>query len=243
MYFHTDLRRPFCMDLYLCKGPLSCWNRKGPSPNCCAHSLSRMSLYVVAVRFRSLELRGLARTMKNSPRPLFLLQQTFSWHFALGQVAFFWHPPNPDSSIGLPDGEAWFITSVSAFPLLQSFIPLQATLGIAHGDLRLVCGYSATETNFMRFPTNSSCADFASRGSLELSSEDRRFLRTTRFSIRRSRSVSLCGLPLCGWAVDAPSCFHFAITALTVDQGSCNRAEIWWTELLERWHPMTLPHW
>ncbi|XP_045557914.1 protein kinase C and casein kinase substrate in neurons protein 1 isoform X2 [Salmo salar] len=29
-----------------------------------------------------------------------------SWHYALGQVAFSWHPPNPDSSVGLPDDEA-----------------------------------------------------------------------------------------------------------------------------------------
>ena len=35
-----------------------------------------------------------------------------------------------------------------------SFKPLQLTLGIAHGDLRLVrC--SAMETHFMKLPTNS----------------------------------------------------------------------------------------
>ena len=38
-----------------------------------------------------------------------------------------------------------------------------------------------------------------------------------RFSTRRFCSVSLCGLPLCGWAVVAPRCFHFTITELTVD--------------------------
>ena len=61
----------------------------------------------------------------------------------MGKVAFSWHPPNPDSSIGLLDGEVGFITPENAFPLLQSpmvasFTPLQPTLGIAHGDLRLV---------------------------------------------------------------------------------------------------------
>ena len=30
----------------------------------------------------------------------------YSWHYALGQVAFSWHPPNPDLSVGQPDGEA-----------------------------------------------------------------------------------------------------------------------------------------
>jgi hypothetical protein len=45
----------FCMDLTLCMGALSCWNRKGPSPNCCHKDgnteSSRMSLYVAALRF------------------------------------------------------------------------------------------------------------------------------------------------------------------------------------------------
>jgi hypothetical protein len=44
----------------------------------------------------------------------------YSCHYALGQVAFSWHPPNPDSSVGLPDVEAWFITLENAFPQLQS---------------------------------------------------------------------------------------------------------------------------
>ena len=65
----------------------------------------------------------------------------------------------------------------------------------------------------------------------------------TLFHTRRSRSVSLCGLPLCGWAVVAPRCFHFTITALTVDCGSSSRAEILQTDLLERWHTMTMPRW
>ena len=38
------------------------------------------------------------------------------------------------------------------------FTPLQLTLGIAHGDLRLVCGCMAMETHFMKLPTNSYCA-------------------------------------------------------------------------------------
>uniref|UniRef100_A0A0E9RN46 Uncharacterized protein n=1 Tax=Anguilla anguilla TaxID=7936 RepID=A0A0E9RN46_ANGAN len=51
------------------------------------------------------------------------------------------------------------------------FTPLQLTLGIPHSDLRLVCRCSAMETHFMKHPTNSSCSDIASRGSLELGSE------------------------------------------------------------------------
>ena len=39
------------------------------------------------------------------------------------------------------------------------------------------------------------------------------------------------------------SCFHFTITALTVGRGSSSKVEIWRTDLLERWHPMTVPRW
>ena len=111
--------------------------------------------------------------MKNSPR--FLLRQN-SQVVLFGQVVFSWHPSNPDSSVALPDGEAWFITPENAFPLLQSplaasFTPLQPTLGVAHGDLRLMWGCSAMETHFMKLQTNSYCADVASRGSLELGGE------------------------------------------------------------------------
>jgi hypothetical protein len=63
----------------------------------------------------------------------------------------------------------------------------------------------------------------------------------THLSTWRSRSLSLCGLPLRDWAVVKPRRFHFTITALTVDRSSSSRAEIWRTDLLERLHPMTVP--
>jgi hypothetical protein len=43
--------------------------------------------------------------------------------------------------------------------MAASFTPLQPTLGIAHGDLRFVCGCSAIETHFLKLSSNSSCAD------------------------------------------------------------------------------------
>jgi hypothetical protein len=55
--------------------------------------------------------------------------------------------------------------------MAASFTPLQPTLGIAHGDLRLVWSCSAMETNFMKILTNSYCANVPSRDSLELCSE------------------------------------------------------------------------
>ena len=126
-----------------------------------------------------------------------------------------------------------------------SFTPLQLKLGLVHGDLRLVYSCSAMETHFMKLPILSYCADVASKGILDVCSECWNrglFLHALHFSTRQSNSVSFCGLPLHGWAVVAPRHFHFTITALTFDQGSSSKAEIW-TDLLERWHPMTVPRW
>jgi hypothetical protein len=142
-------------------------------------------------------------------------------------------------------GDQWDIPA-GARPMAASFTPLQPTLGIAHGDLRLLCGCSAVETHFMKILTNSYCVDVAPRGSLELGNECcnwGRFLRATHFGTRQSRSVSLCGLPVRGWAVVAPRHFHFTITALIVDWGCSYRADILRTDLLERWHPMTVLCW
>jgi hypothetical protein len=78
---------------------------------------------------------------------------------------------------------------------------------------------------------------------VSVATEDRRFLHATSFSTRRSHSVSLCCLPPHVWAVVAHRHFYFTITAHTVVRGSSSRAEFLQTDLLERWHPMTVPSW
>jgi hypothetical protein len=78
---------------------------------------------------------------------------------------------------------------------------------------------------------------------LSVANEDKLFLLATRFSTQWFHSLCMCGLSLRSWTVIAPRCFRFTITALTVDLGSSSRAEIWRTDFLERWHPMTLPCW
>ena len=88
--------------------------------------------------------------MKNHPRPFFLLHQMLQLALCIAADTFSWYPPNPTVS---------------------SVTPLQPTIGIAHDDLQLVCSSSAMETHFKKLPTSSSCADVASRGSLELGSE------------------------------------------------------------------------
>jgi hypothetical protein len=68
--------------------------------------------------------------------------------------------------------------------------------------------------------------------------------RTDHFySLRSSAFCELVWSTTCGWTVVIPRRFYFTITALTVDRGSCRRTEIWQTDLLERWHPMTLTRW
>jgi hypothetical protein len=98
----------FCMDLTLCMEALSCWNRRGPSPNCChkvgSAELSRMSSYDVALRFPFTGPEG-PEPWKTAPDHYSSSTKLYSWPYALGQVVFSWHPPNPDSSITLPDGE------------------------------------------------------------------------------------------------------------------------------------------
>ena len=77
----------------------------------------------------------------------------YTWHNAVRQVPFSWQPPNPDSSIGLPDGEAQFVTPENESPLLKNpvaacFTPLHLTFCIALADVWLGCSCSAMENPF-----------------------------------------------------------------------------------------------
>ena len=116
-------------------------------------------------------------------------------------------------SLRLPDGEAWFITPENAFPLLQSpmtasFTPLQTKFCIAHGNLRLGCGCSAMETHFIKLLTNSSCADIASRNSLEVGSvgcnrgDDFYMLQHSAVPFCKLVSLVFRSIHPCGWLKD-----------------------------------------
>lgn len=84
----TNWENHFFMDPAVCMGP--CWNRKGPSPDCChifqSTQQSKISLYTVA-------LRGLGQTMKISPTPT-VQQRTWTSVFT-----YFW-PCSMFSRIG-----------------------------------------------------------------------------------------------------------------------------------------------
>ena len=104
--------------------------------------------------------------MKNSPRPLFLLHQTLQLALCIGADSVLLASEKPR----LIRWIARWCSVIRHARECSRVQHLQLTHGTAHGDLRFVCGCSAMETNFTKLPTNSSCADVASRGSLELGS-------------------------------------------------------------------------
>ncbi len=157
------------------------------------------------------------------------------------------------SPIRLPNREVWFVTPHNRFPLLQSpvaacFTPLHLTLGIALGDVRLACSCSAMETYSTKLFPHSFCADINASGSLEL------------FSNGISRTVvTLTYHPPTLWQSDTTLWLYmvfrfmtelllflnapiFQKMPLTVDRGISSRDEIWQTDSLQRWHPVTVPH-
>ena len=148
-----------------------------------------------------MDLRDLARTMKTSPRPSFLIRKTLQLALCIqaGRVLLASAKPRFVSQTArwcLVIHHSW----ESVFPLLQSpmvasFTPLQPTLGIAHSALRLLCGCSAMETHFMKLLTNNYCADVAFRGSLELGSQccNRRQTIFTCYALQHS-AVPFCEL-------------------------------------------------
>ena len=143
------------MDLAFCTGELSCWNRKGPSPNCC-HKVGSTESSRMRLDFPSLELRGLTRTMKTSPDHYSSSTKLYSWHYALGQVVF---------------------------SCYLSFTPLQPTLGIDHGDLRLVCDCSVMENSSWSSQRTvillTLLLEVVWNSAVSVATEDRRFLRST----------------------------------------------------------------
>ena len=106
------------MDLALFTGVQSCWTRKGPSPNCChkvgSVELSNISWDAEVFRVPFTGTKGPSPTPEKQPPSTKL----YTWHNAVRQVPFSWQPPNPDSAIRLPDGEARFVTPENVSPLL-----------------------------------------------------------------------------------------------------------------------------
>ena len=108
------------------------------------HTRSSMSLWTLLTTKNLLMCRN---TGTKGPNPFLKQPHTiiprpstnlYTWHNALRLVPFSWQPPNPDSSISLPD-EAWWVTPENTSSLL---------FALHHWHTRLRCSCSAMENSF-----------------------------------------------------------------------------------------------
>ena len=71
---HTDLDKPFLNGPRFEQWALWCWNRKGPSPNCCykiwSTESSRMSLYAVVLIFPFIGTKGPSPNHEKQPQTI-----------------------------------------------------------------------------------------------------------------------------------------------------------------------------
>ncbi len=119
--------------------------------------------------FPSLDVRGLAQPLKNSPIPLSLHHQTL--HLAQCSQAGNVLLESTKSPIRHPNRSVicQFTQYISTAPESSSvcFISLHPTPGIVL-DVRLACSCSAMEIHSMKLPLHSFCADINASGSLKL---------------------------------------------------------------------------
>ena len=182
--------------LFCARGHCHAETRKGLAQSRNTES-SRMSLYAVALRL----VRGQARTMKNSPRPLFLLHQTLQLALCIRAGSFL----TPlQTKLSIAHGDLRLVCVCLAMETHFMKLPTNRS-----------CANVASRGNL---ELGSECCN--RRQAI--------FTCYMLFSTLQSRSVSLCGLPLRSWAVVDPRNFHFTITALAVDRGSSIRANILW---------------
>ena len=86
----------------------SCFTRYTTRPKVCGHLLVKHLIPKSWALIRTHCCYNSLHSWKTAPDH-YSSSKLNSWHYTFRKVAFSWHSPNPDSSIGLPDGEAWFI--------------------------------------------------------------------------------------------------------------------------------------
>lgn len=184
---------------------------KGSSSSCChqvgSDHLAKMSLCPVTLRLLSSSTKLYSRL------------------FAFPQVAFAFHLPEirpADRQIVKCDSRVSTApeSGCRVFHTTPADAWHRAWWCVARLQLR------SHGNHFMKLLMLSSCADGASRGSLELC---RRVLCAKRFNTRWRRCACLC---VC-WVIAAPRCFHFTITVRTVDLAGKTFHE---PTCGERWH-------
>ena len=176
----------------LCTGALSCWNRKGPSPNC-FHEVgstewSKMSLYAVALRFPFNWTKGPSLNHEKQPQAVI--------------------PPPPSFTVGTMYRSRWRSPSIcqtqinlSDCQMVKRDSSFQRTRFHCSRVQWLQALHHCSQCLALRMVILGLCAAIAPRGSLELGIE---CCNRGQTSAQLSCSLTLCGLPLHSWAVVAP---------------------------------------
>ena len=195
-----------------------------------------MSLCAVVLRFPFTGTKGPSPNHENSPRPLILLHQTLQLALCIRAGSNLLESAKPRFVCWTA---RWWnviqhsrkcISTATESNGGELYTTPADTWHCALCNLRLVCGCLAMETYFMLL-----CWHCFQRYWV---------LQQTIFTsyALQSRSVSLWPTPSAEALLLLDIC-TFTKTSLTVDWGSSSRAYIWRTDLLERWHPMTVPLW
>ena len=117
-------------------------------------------------------------------------------------------------------------------------------LCIALADVWLRCSCSAMKTHSMKLSTHCSWANMKPAWSWEVFSDllYRKLATSVHYAPQHPLTQLHHLMWLCGLSV-IPNHFHFVIIPLTVDCGIFRSEEISQLDLLQRWHPITVPRW
>jgi len=164
-FFHTQLAHLF-IDLALCTGAQSCWNRKGPFPDCFPKvgSMKLSKNWSIQSSFHWAKASSWETTPHHNPplhQTLHMAQCSQTSTVLLATVK-----PRLVHQI------AWWRSVIShSREVAVCFTPLHTTLCNALVDVQLECSCSDMETHSMKLSTHSSWADLKATWSKEVCSD------------------------------------------------------------------------
>ena len=246
------------IDVALCTGAQSCWNRKGPSPNCFHHvesmELSKISWYAEEFRVPFTGTKGPSPAPEKQPHNT-IIPPPLNFTFGTIQSDKYLSAGNCQTQTRPSDYQMEkHDSSLQWSRLHRSIVKWRCAL---HRCIRrfalhlLMYGVDAAARPWKHIPWSSLSTVleliWGPRGdwrSVVIDSTESLWpLRTMRLSIHWPRSIILRGLPLCGKVAVIPNRLHFVIVPLIVDCGIFRSEEISWLDLLHRWHPITVSCW
>ena len=151
------------MDLALCTGAQSCWNRKGPSPNCShkvgSMELSNISWYAEGFRVPYTGTEGPSPAPEKQPHTIIRPPPNFTLGSQTVTVLLATAKPRLVHQIVRWRSEIYHSRERVSTALESSggtLTPLHPTLCIALADVRLGCSCLAMETHSMKLSTRCS---------------------------------------------------------------------------------------